>query len=471
MVEAIWQHALDVLDAYRQGEDIEQTEKLYQHVDDTGILSTHKQWLSGRQGDIKVMFYELIRMIKGYQMDDNIDPDVYDRARAVNKIEGFQELTNQTQRVINQNVSNNMKKFDQRMLMLEKQQEVLTQNFNILGKNYSMLLSTVHELENEIISLKEKLNTQVEGKEFSESFSENRLELSNQTVDSFEDESMEVSTDIEKRLACLETGELYMQGSQRMVIERLQLGERYTDLLDQRLRLTEQADEIHTKQQNSVSDRILINKEVEQIKENLQDIENNREIHDRYFHVEEDIDVEEAVKITEDQKFPSIESHILQRNMKSIGQLVLDWNPESMIPKESRDVQENRLSINFDHQEQPDNQSMSNIEMDLSNIKRSLLRLYEEGYQSSRKISKIEKLLVKLFGENTSEFSLFELIDTVVDMNKSIEKLEKRFRGLKSQLQIVQINEDDEINSLAGGHNMAKEMKITIESKQIKYAQ
>ena len=50
-------------------------------------------WL---QVDMKIMYYELIRMLIDYERKNH--PETYDATKTVGKIEGYQELTNKLQR-------------------------------------------------------------------------------------------------------------------------------------------------------------------------------------------------------------------------------------------------------------------------------------------------------------------------------------------------------------------------------------
>ena len=86
----------------RSGECGDDTDQLYQFADQTGILDIHREWLGGRQVGMKIVFYELIRMIIGHEREKCGDDDKYDLTRSVGKIEGYQEVTNQMQRIINQ---------------------------------------------------------------------------------------------------------------------------------------------------------------------------------------------------------------------------------------------------------------------------------------------------------------------------------------------------------------------------------
>ena len=48
------------------------------------------------QVDMKIIFYELIRMLMDYERSEA--QDVFDDTRTIHKIEGYQELTNKLQR-------------------------------------------------------------------------------------------------------------------------------------------------------------------------------------------------------------------------------------------------------------------------------------------------------------------------------------------------------------------------------------
>ena len=65
--------------------------------DQTGVLSKHKDKLlqpfSDRQVDMKIMFYELIKMLMDYDKNQQSEQE-YFVTNTVHKIEGYQQLTN-----------------------------------------------------------------------------------------------------------------------------------------------------------------------------------------------------------------------------------------------------------------------------------------------------------------------------------------------------------------------------------------
>ena len=60
------------------------------------------QLYEDRQVDMKMMYYELIRMTITHERDNSKDQELYDSTKSVAKIEGYQELTNKLQRFLNQ---------------------------------------------------------------------------------------------------------------------------------------------------------------------------------------------------------------------------------------------------------------------------------------------------------------------------------------------------------------------------------
>ena len=42
------------------------------------------------QVDLKILYYELIRMITNYEREASGDPEIYDYTRSITKIEGYQ---------------------------------------------------------------------------------------------------------------------------------------------------------------------------------------------------------------------------------------------------------------------------------------------------------------------------------------------------------------------------------------------
>ena len=96
-----------------------------------------------RQVDMKIMYYELIKMLIDYERRNH--PETYDATKTVGKIEGYQELTNKLQRYLNQ-------RFIVDIDELGKEQTAVTSMFS---KNTD-ILQKIENLEQNFINLNEK---------------------------------------------------------------------------------------------------------------------------------------------------------------------------------------------------------------------------------------------------------------------------------------------------------------------------
>ena len=99
MTEEVWRQALSFLDTFRAGEHGGDVTGLYSLAaqDQTGVLNKHKHKLlqpfSDRQVDMKIMYYELIKMLMDYDKKQQSEEE-YFVTNTVHKIEGYQQLTN-----------------------------------------------------------------------------------------------------------------------------------------------------------------------------------------------------------------------------------------------------------------------------------------------------------------------------------------------------------------------------------------
>merc|ERR1711892_1190284 len=296
MVEELWHHALGILEQYRTGQLIDPTEQLYQFEDQTGILDTHREWLAGRQVDMKIMFYELICMITGHERADCEDSGMYDLARSVGKIEGYQELTNKMQRVFNvrlnldiDEIDKKQSESDDKIEALEKKFDVINDRFNlekyemnqkqiesnqmikalengfdniseqnkILSKSCSALENAKKLLEFEVGSLEKKLsNIQIDQRSVGEvDLLFHELNTQNDPIEKLSDKVNKVTNnsniltlndknnteimdnlegkgmEFEEKLTKLESADLYLQRSQKMLIERTDIVEKHSRYL------------------------------------------------------------------------------------------------------------------------------------------------------------------------------------------------------------------------------------------------
>jgi len=85
---------------------------------------------------------------------------------------------------------------------------------------------------------------------------------------------------------------------------------------------------------------------------------------------------------------------------------------------------------------------VSGMQEDVSNIKQHLQIFSKNDSEIYKRLASIENHLFKLFGENTNHFSIYELIDLVVEMNKSLENLTEVVASSKSQLCVFRSQEE-----------------------------
>jgi len=193
MTEELWNHALLFLDRHRSKQNTNnEIVDLYQFADPTGILEKHKEMLfqpfTENKVDMKIIYYELIKMLIDYERRNN--PTAYDATKLVAKIDGYQELTNKLQRFLNQRFILDIQK-------LSKSQEEIP--INISGK--------LEKLEEEFSNMK-KAQDSLEGK--------------NRTLITEINKLKKRETEITKKLEAFESIELSLNESNRKLLEKIE---------------------------------------------------------------------------------------------------------------------------------------------------------------------------------------------------------------------------------------------------------
>jgi len=306
MVEKLWYHALQFLDAYRLSADHSNCHfmDLYKFTDNTGILEIHKKLLSqpfmDNEVDMKILYYELIRMLTNYEREHCRDEDLYEYTRSITKIEGYQDLTNRLQRFLNHRFmldidelnkkyvgvgennfipseSQNNDKLDQ----LEAKLDQILEDNSKLKNVVSSLSSTNQALEKEILELKQrfesvenkssvnhKANSDAEEQKVVFSKSEcfcselsDKINVQNEDIAKVNDKMQSMisqantllindATHLERifnletqvseingKLLNLEAADLYLQEAHKVLTERTSLIEKYSKYIEEKVKL------------------------------------------------------------------------------------------------------------------------------------------------------------------------------------------------------------------------------------------
>jgi len=570
---------------YRTGDHSCHIGQLYQFADNTGILETHKQCLAqpfeDRQVDMKMMYYELIRLLTSYERSACEDMEPYDSTKSVGKIEGYQELTNKMQRGLNQRFIQDIEqlnknhagdnitqsgdgKINQKIGDLENKFKMLTTDNKVLNESFVALESTNKVLEHEIEKLKETiiLNEDQKGtttgkfasnitkhqeetdsdesmeSEFSFHLLLQKIESQNESIKKLDDKMEKVinqantllindathleriynlerkGEEIDRKLTNLESADLYLQESQRMLIERTSIVEKYSKFEEETFHsMTNQKEKQKNKQiedsdfhykQEELENRITV------LESSVSDLSNERGIQEeisefkdklRHLKVFNNIRNTNTTKITE--------SHEISKNLYVVGrdnvktpeysELVNKYKDvlgkvekmESLLGKQAQSLSEyselfseeyfkllaannnqsNRMTDiskeTYSEIKSQTLQTSSHLEIhskefldenmardfilmktEVANLKKQQELFWQTNDESSQKLIKIENYLLQLFGKSESRFSIFEFIDIVVGLNKSLNLMMEDFCNFKGQLYLIRDKQNDNLKKI-----------------------
>ena len=142
--------------ALRSGQHENKISSLYEIEDDTGVLSRHRDKLMSsftkQQVDMKIMYYELIKMLMDHEREHQGEEE-HKITKAVDKIDGYQHLTNKLQRYINN-------QFNSKILEMQERCDSIINNIgdvNIMMK-FSSLEQNYLQLKEENQRLVERVN-------------------------------------------------------------------------------------------------------------------------------------------------------------------------------------------------------------------------------------------------------------------------------------------------------------------------
>ena len=92
---------------------------------------------------------------------------------------------------------------------------------------------------------------------------------------------------------------------------------------------------------------------------------------------------------------------------------------------------------------------VSYLKEEMSNIKQNLQIFCENDFKICKRLANVENHLFRLFGEKENHFSIYEMIDLVVEMNKSLKQLKESFASSQSQFQVFRNKQEDISNKVA----------------------
>jgi len=584
MVEELWYHALMFLDMYRTGDHSCHIDDLYQFTDKTGILDGHKQSLAqpydDNQVNMKIMYYELIRMMIRHERDNCKDQDLYDDTKSVAKIEGYQELTNKLQRFLNQRfildidqlnkkhtgdnlAINGVQNINQKIDDLEKGFKVLAADNKTLSESCASLESSNKTLEHEIEKLKEIITQTEDQKEINKNQVESdsggttvidsefsipllfqKIDVQNEAIAKLDDKMqkmicqantllindathLERISNLEKqesefngKLSNLESADVYLQESHRMLTERTSIAEKYSKYIEEKVNLVtrKKQEEISSNpmndqnsnfEQDKFEDRIKvversvlylqnntknIQGEITDIKEKLKvgsvlnNIKNTRteitrteetsktemketkknlnvsgtegdkntltysELVDQYKHILEKVEKmenlleQQAQSLSDYSKLFSEEYFKLlaTNDNKAKGKELTEICKETFSEIKSEKL-ETSTHLEIHSKEFVDEnfgRDFIFMKTEVENIKKQLELYCQNHNENSYRLANLENDFLKLFRKSKSFSNIFEFIEILVGMNKSLNMMGGDLINSQAQLHLIRNHQE-----------------------------
>jgi len=561
MVEELWSHALMFLDLYRTGGSSCHIGQLYQFADQTGILETHKQCLAQPFQDdevnMKMMYYELIRLMLSHERSECKDMELYDSTKSVGRIEGYQELTNKMQRGLNQRFIKDIEhikrklngenlsisgdeNINQKIGLLENKCEALAEDTKKLRESCSSLETTNNVLGKEIEQLKETILDFEKQKgeqrfkyyQTKETDSLNtghsppsKIETQNEAVAKLDDKMQKVinqantllindathldrisnleskSSEFERKMFNMESADLYLQESHRMLTERTCIVEKYSKYVEEKvnfvtnLKQEEISSSLYSypnlnnyqeeleKRIQTLEQSMLVVKDILKIKEQLEQssafynieninteliteitrkekiskiktqetnknfmkmdpnenkIPNYNELADNYKNVLEKVDKIETAIGQQSRSISEYFKLFSEEYMKMLTTKV-DGGKETEICKESfSEVKSEKLeTLEIHSKEFFKNNGARDviiINEEIKEINRQLHLNHENKNESSNRLANLENDLLTIFRKNENQSNIFEFLEIVVGLNKSLNQMTDDFISSQSEL-------------------------------------
>lgn len=541
MVEELWQHAMLLLDKIRTGEG-GRMEDLYKFDDHTGLLGIHEQMLSQpyqhNEVNMKIMYYELIKMILDYERESSKDEDLYDSTKAILKIEGYQELTNKLQRFLNKKFILNFEQLNNKHVIdanarsepsdvklcekiseLEKNLETLSIDHKLLKESCRSLECQNAQLLDDVADLKQKLterdidkdtnsisNTESESEHPVAHFEE-QLSAQTDAVAKLDDKMEKVisqanillindathlerisnlerqATDIEGKLSNLESADLYLQESCRMATERTSLVEKYSKYIEEKVKyLTTEKEKVALNEHHSDAsskigdiDKRLLNLEnlLSKVNEKsskevssksiidsntiLRTIENTRIESNSHKEIVKSVQDQENSDATTEliskyttilQKVEKMESQ-LEEQLKQIQQNSEKTKP-SKIMKDKLEQSE-RIKIFKETLKELRSEKLESItQLELHTKEFGDVSLCLDVALLTTEVENIKNVMhfTKLLSLPEHNIKIFEFLEMLVEMNKSLNDMMENLLNTKTEVEKVVIKQEEQAKAI-----------------------
>ena len=427
------------------------------------------------QVDMKIMFYELIRMLTNYEREHSSNEELYDYTRSITKIEGYQDLTNRLQRFLNQrfmldidelnkkcmnkNESTSFDNQDTKFEKLEAKVEQIMEDNKKLKIAVSSLSTTNQALEREILELKNELKSfdhksndkhvllhieeidsvpaskvtpldkaNVKDKNFSQ-VNDKMQSLINQVNTLLINDATHLErifnlesqvSDIHGKLLNLESADLYLQEAHKVLTERTSLIEKYSKYIEEKVKLVSTSPITSTHDMSSVKFEDLIKRissiEKTQSKHLEENYVNRKSIIKEHLH--QSTFSNQFSEITNDVR-STTESKSTELSDRYQEILCRILKMEELLSQQAQTISD--FSDKYFKLLANSNDKLKQTEI-TKLVSEKLSKL--TSYSKTTDITKINT-----YGLQTQDFQILDFIEIVVGMNKSLNQMLEDFNA------------------------------------------
>ena len=416
---------------------------------------------------MKIMFYEMIKMIHGHERADSKDDEMYEVARAVTKIEGYQDLTNRMQRNVNKRLYENIEKLNDeqddsldRIDDLEKKILVISDQCKLLSNRCGELESANKAQQEEIESLKDTvIQLQVNKNDQSETgfiwqridgpisdSSEEEIPIK-QNMSDFTDNAHCRMDNAKRNNDGHSTNDIHVLNNINLENNVVNINENVT--VSHGINIIQNFQKVQDVVSNSITDK--------SNKTKLQKMIHN-ELLDRYGYILHKIENMEAIL---ENQTKSLNKYSEMFSEEYVQYLVRRCGNDSKSSYNSitetyqgNEYGESHTLEELEAIERAGNlrgnmvKEMSCLKAEVMNVKRHLQHNCQHTSESCKRLEKIENNLFELFGKNGNQFSIYELIDFVVRINNSLNQVVEGFQASKSEFQVLRDQHQDILSNL-----------------------